>query len=82
VPASDHDAARAIAAQIHQARPNWLVLWGLYSRRFWAFALFEMQPQMLVHASYPDALIACMDDAERCYRIQPEQVTHDDTNTR
>lgn len=80
MPGNDNNAYRAIAEQINQARPHWLVLWGTYSRRFWAFPLFEMQPRMLIHASYPDALVARMDEAERRYRLQPEEVTHDDTD--
>jgi hypothetical protein len=79
VPANDDNARRAFAEQINQARPHWLVLWGAYSRRFWAFPLFEMRPRMVVHASYPDALLARMDAAERRYRTQPGQVSHDDT---
>jgi hypothetical protein len=82
VPGKDDDECRAIAEHINQARPQWLVLWGTYSRRFWAFPLFKMRPRMLVHASYPDALTARMDDAERHYRIQPhdqQELTSDDT---
>lgn len=72
MPAHDDDAWRATAEQINQARPQGLVLWGTYSRYLWAFPLFDMRPRMLVHASYPDALIARMDEAERRYRIRPQ----------
>lgn len=71
MPGTDDNACREIAGQIGQARPQWLVLWGSYSHRFWAFPLFEMRPRLLVYASYPDALLARMDEAERRYRIQP-----------
>jgi hypothetical protein len=81
VPHNDDDACRATAEQIHHDRPQWLVLWGCYSRRFWAFPLFEMRPRMLVHASYPAALIDRMDDAEHRFRIWPEEVTHHDTHS-
>jgi hypothetical protein len=77
VPGND-DACREIAEQIHQTRPQWLVLWGSYSRRFWAYPLFNMRPRLLVYASYPDALIARMDEAEHRYRIWPEEMTGDD----
>jgi len=71
VPGTDDNACREIAEQIDHARPQWLVLWGSYSRHFWAFPLFEMRPRLLVYASYPNALLARMDEAERRYRIQP-----------
>jgi hypothetical protein len=79
VPPNDDDGCRAVAEQINQDHPQWLVLWGTYSRRFWAYPLFDMQPRMLVHATYPDALIARMDETEHRYRIWPEEVTGDDT---
>ena len=84
MPRSDEDTCRTIAEQINQARPQWLVVWGGYTHRFWALALFEMRPRMLVHAGYPDALVARMDEAERRYRIRdrPEEMTDDDTDTR
>lgn len=72
MPGNDHDTCREIAEQINRARPDWLVLWGTYSRQFWAFPLFDMRPRMLVHGSHPDALITRMDDTERRYRIQPK----------
>jgi hypothetical protein len=77
---NDTNRCMAIAEQINRSHPQWLVIWGLYSRRFWAFALFEMQPRMPVCAGYPDALIARMDEAERRYRITPDEVTSNDAN--
>jgi hypothetical protein len=65
VPRKDDNACRAAAERINQARPQWLVLWGSYSRAYWAFPLFEMRRRMLVHAANPDALVASMDEAER-----------------
>jgi len=81
VSTSNHDTCRAIAERINRTRAQWLVLWGSYSRRFWAYPLFEMRPRMLVHASYPDALTARLDEAERRYRLKPEDMTHDDPAT-
>ncbi|HEY3953684.1 MAG TPA: hypothetical protein VGM53_09930 [Streptosporangiaceae bacterium] len=82
MPGNDDNACRAIAEQINQSRPQWLVVWGLYSRRFWAYPLFEMRPRRLVSAGYPDALIARMDEAERRYRVmpRPEEPTNDDSD--
>jgi hypothetical protein len=80
--ANDDAVCRAIAEQIHQVRPQWLILWGTYSRRYWAFPLFDMQPRRLVHASYPEALVDRLDAAERRDRIWPEEVTGDDSDPR
>jgi hypothetical protein len=69
----DDEACWAIADQIHHDRPQWLVIWGRYSRRFWAYPLFEMAPRrMLVWAGYPDALVERLDEAERRYRVWPD----------
>jgi hypothetical protein len=67
---------------INRDHPQWLVLYGAYSRRFWAFPLFEMQPRMLVYAGYPDALTDRMDEAERRYRTTPDQGTGNDDPAR
>ncbi|MGH3157789.1 MAG: hypothetical protein ACRDNF_14600 [Streptosporangiaceae bacterium] len=76
----DEDACRAFAEQINQARPQWLVLWGCYTRRFWAYPLFDMRPRRLVHAGYPDALLARLDHAEQKFRTRPgpQEMTEDD----
>jgi hypothetical protein len=74
VPRDDDDACRATVERINQSRPQWLVLWGLYSRLYWAFPLFAARHRFLVHAAYPDALIARMDEAERRFRIDSEQL--------
>jgi hypothetical protein len=73
VPRDDDNAWRAIAERINEIRPQWVVVWGCYSRRFWAYPLFEMRPRMLVWAGYPDALVARMDEAERRFRVWPEK---------
>jgi hypothetical protein len=67
----EHDEQRAIAQRIQRSRPQWLVVWGCYSHRFWGYPLFEMRPRMLVHAGYPDALLARLDDAEHRFRVRP-----------
>jgi hypothetical protein len=67
----DEDAFRAIADGIDRSRPDWLVIWGCYTRLFWAYPLFDMRRRMVVHAGYPDALLARMDETERRLRVQP-----------
>jgi hypothetical protein len=73
VPGKDDNACREVAERISQDRPQWLVMWGSYSRLYWAFPLFEMRPRILICAGYPDALVARMDEAERRFRIWPDQ---------
>jgi hypothetical protein len=69
----DDDACRAVAEDIQRQRPEWLVLWGVYSKRFVAFPLFAVRQRVIVIAHYPDALLARLDEVERRLRIQPEQ---------
>jgi hypothetical protein len=73
VPHTDDQECRAIAERINRDHPQWLVLWGTYSRCFWAFPLFEMQPRMVVYGGHPDALTDRMQEAERRYRTTPDQ---------
>jgi hypothetical protein len=73
VPGKDDAVCRTDAERINRSRPQWLVLWGCYSRLYWAFPLFEMQPHMIVHAAYPDALTARMDEAEQRFRVRHAQ---------
>jgi hypothetical protein len=69
----DDDEYRATAQEIQRQRPDWMVLWGCYSRRFVAFPLFAMRRRVIVIASYPDALLARLAEIERVQRIQPEK---------
>jgi hypothetical protein len=71
VPRKD-DEGRATAERINRIRPQWLVIWGSYSHRYWAFPLFEMRPRAIVHAGYPDALLPRMDEAEQKFRVWPD----------
>jgi hypothetical protein len=65
------DECRTVAERINHARPGWLVLWGQYTREFVAFPLFDTPGRLLVHAGFPDALVARMDEVERRYRRRP-----------
>ena len=71
VPPGDDHACRAVADDINQQRPDWLVLWGTYSKYFVAFPLFAMSQRRIVTAHYPDTLLNRMDDVERRWRIRP-----------
>ena len=69
VPEED-DAGRAIAEEIQRQRPGWLVIWGVYTRRYTAYPLFPVRRRVIVIAYYPQALIERMDKAERLLRVQ------------
>lgn len=60
---------RAIAEDIELHRPGWLVIWGVWSRRFTAYPLFPVRHRVIVVAYYPDALVERMDSAEQLLRI-------------
>jgi hypothetical protein len=63
----------ATAEEVMRSRPQWLVLWGVYSRLYWGFALFDMTDRVFVYATHPGALIVRMDEVERRFRIWLEQ---------
>jgi hypothetical protein len=52
------------ASEIEQSRPSWLVMWGCYSRLFWAFPRFRVPKGTIVSASNPDKLLADMDSVQ------------------
>jgi len=55
VPA-DEAGFREIARQIQDKSPGWMVLWGVYTRQFIAFPLFDAPPGTIHTALYPEAL--------------------------
>lgn len=68
----DDDECRTVAEDIERQRPGWLVLWGTYSKRFVAFPLFRVPRRTILVASYPDALLARMEETERAAQPKPE----------
>lgn len=67
------DEGREIAEDIRKQRPEWLVIFGCYSRQFVAFPLFKVSQRTILVARYPDALIDRMVRAEQERRIRSEQ---------
>jgi hypothetical protein len=78
VPPNEDNACRAAAEHLHQIRPQWLVIWGCYSRRFWAFPLFDTRHRIIVNDTSPQAVLTQMDQAERTHRTHPGEMTGDD----
>lgn len=67
-----YDAAqRRIATHLTRAHPNWHVLWGVHSRLFWAFPLFNAPSGTVISAATPDDLTAQMRQAEIIAQIRP-----------
>jgi hypothetical protein len=62
----------AIAEEIQQLRPGWLVIFGCYSRLWWAYPLFAVRRRVILSADNPETLIARMDAADRDLRIRGE----------
>lgn len=50
------DDQRELARRIEQVFPQWVVLWGAYSRQFWAFPQFRVPRGTIAHAASPDDL--------------------------
>ncbi len=48
---------RRIAVQIERSCPRWLVMWGCYSRLYWAFPRFPTPHGIIVNARDPDSLL-------------------------
>ena len=58
------DQERQVAAEIEQSHPHWAVIWGCYSRRFWAFPYFQAPQGTIVSAPDRDRLLADMHSIE------------------
>ena len=58
------DQKRQVAAEIGQSHPHWVVLWGYYSRLFWAFPYFQAPQGTIVSAPDRNGLLADMHSIE------------------
>jgi hypothetical protein len=56
---------RELAARIERAFPRWLVMWGAYSRQFWAYPCFRVPRGTIAHAARPDDLAVMMRQIQR-----------------
>lgn len=61
----------ATAEQLQAQRPQWMILYGPYTRQFVAWPLFPVTRSVIITVRYPDALIARLDRAEHAYRLHP-----------
>jgi hypothetical protein len=65
---ADEDEFREIARQIEEKSPGWLVVWGVYTRQFVAFPLFDAPRGTILTARYADALMGHMRKTQRSLR--------------
>jgi hypothetical protein len=52
------------ADEIDKSHPHWMVIWGCYSRMFWAFPRFDVPEGTIVSAADQDNLVAEMHRVE------------------
>ncbi len=69
IPVGDDAASREIARQTERENPQWIVLFGTYTREFVCFPRFPVPPGTVLVAQYPGALPARMRAVERAMRI-------------
>jgi hypothetical protein len=56
MPSADEQECRETATRIDRDFPGWMVLWGVYTRQFVAFPLFDAPPGSLVTSYNPETL--------------------------
>jgi hypothetical protein len=77
----DEQKMRDIAERLEADNPLWMVMFGVYSRQFVAFARFDSPSGHVLSAHYPAALPDRMRAVERQAReLQPEGVATQDKN--
>jgi hypothetical protein len=72
----DDDAARQTAGQIQHAFPLWLVIWGTWSREWWAFPCLDAPKGTILHSSTADGLVQQIRATELAlgvFRVHPRQ---------
>jgi len=54
-----------------QHNRSWLVFWGVYSRQYWAFPLFQARQHTIVRANDPEMLATAMREIELEASLRP-----------
>jgi hypothetical protein len=65
------DRERLVAREIEVSHPQWAVMWGCYTRLFWAFPRFRVARGTIVSSWSPRNLLADMQDVETEFRTSP-----------
>jgi hypothetical protein len=63
-----------IAGEVEQEHQNWAVMWGCYTRLFWAFPLFEVPKGTIVSARDADRLLLDMEQVETEHGVPARQL--------
>jgi len=58
---------RATADRLMAVFPHWLVIWGPYSREFWAFPCFDVSAGTVLHAADANDLAGMMHRSQRSH---------------
>ena len=58
------DACQRHAQQIGHRHPRWLVMWGPYSRTYWAYPRLPVPQGTIVHAPDPEMLMTAIREVE------------------
>lgn len=65
----DHE--QIIASEIEFSHPQWMVMWGRYTRLFWAFPRFRVAPGTIISAWGTQSLLEDMQDVETEFGARP-----------
>jgi hypothetical protein len=68
---------RVIARETELSHPHWVVMWGCYTRFFWAFPRFGFSSDTIVSAQTPQTLLAGMQRVETGLRAGPHTPSYD-----
>jgi len=68
VPADGDDASREIARKTERENPQWIVVFGIFTKEFVCFPRFPVPPGTILVAQYPGALPGRMRVIERAMR--------------
>jgi len=66
------DQERQTAREVERHHPRWIVMWGCYSRLFWAFPRFEVPRGTIVSAPDPERLVVDMHRVEAEARVSAQ----------
>jgi hypothetical protein len=73
---ADDDANWETAKRLARDFPDWLVVWGVYTRQYVAFPLFDAPRGTILAARDPSALAARLQQAEWRRRSSPPERRH------
>jgi len=62
--APSDEICRRAALRLQGEHPHWLIIWGAYSREFWAFPSLPVPRGTVVHAPHPVLLKDAICDVE------------------